>query len=369
MSENPSYDAPPEISGLAPGSRPAAKVLVISDTAGEEDARHFYTALSAVGMQISVASQFTWQVTEEEDAHDVVLLNVIGDMGLPTRLASAIRSDPRFADTSIVARLDTQLLADSRYHEWWADMRASGVDDFIPMHAYLPEIEARFDALAAKTQLARELRATREELSRHLQYDEVTQLLNRRFFFKAAHRECARARRYNHSLSCLMVDLDYLILYNQNFGYTCGDYLLRTVANILRQWTRDSDVLARFSGTKFVLLLPETNVQGAMVSGDKLQQIIGEAVFSWQGQRLPLTVSIGDADRRFGHSRDPATRTASDAPSEEPQDDMELISVREELAELLADADAALFVAKRGARYPSICVERQLGFINVPNAA
>ena len=368
MADSQQHEATIEISGLAPGSRPAAKILIISDTAGEEDAHHFYAALTAVGMQISIASQFTWQVIDAEDSYDVVLLNVIGDIGLPIRLAASIKADARFADTSIVARLDTQLLADARYHELWSEMRAAGVNDFIPMHAYLPEIEARFDALAAKTQLARELRATREELNRHLQYDEVTQLLNRRFFFKAAHRECARARRYHHALSCLMVDLDYLILYNQNFGYGCGDYLLRSVANLLRQWTRDSDVLARFGGTKFVLLLPETNVQGAMVSGDKLQQIIGESEFSWQGQRLPLTVSIGDADRRFGNTRDPATRPEGDE-NDDLHDEVELISVREELAELLADADAALFVAKRGARYPSICVERQLGFINIPNAA
>lgn len=359
-------ELPAETGVLAPGSRLATKLLIISDAEGEADANQLFGALGALGMDVTVASADHWPQAVGPQSHDVVLINFISDYARAEALCQALRREEALAGVAIVTRFDSELLADPANQQLWGALRAAGADDLLPLRAYLPEIEVRLDALAGKTQLARDLRRARDEVSRQMQFDEVTQLLNRRFFFKAAHRECARARRYRHSLSCLMVDIDYLVLYNHNFGFACGDYILRTVANMLRQWTRDSDILARFSGTKFVLLLPETSVSGALVSRDKLLQVINDIEFVWQDQRLPVTVSIGEGGRAFGQSRDPATRAVMHSdPTEE--DEIELISVREELAELLADADAALYVAKRGARYPAVCVDP--GKISIPAVA
>src|SRR5262249_19161184 len=148
--------------------------------------------------------------------------------------------------------------------------------------------------------------------------------------------------------------------------YACGDYILRTVAHIIRQWTRESDILGRFGGAKFVVMLAETDIQGAMMSREKLQHQVATTEFVWKDVALPVTLSIGESERRAERRRAPAERPrhVEEYPLEE--DEIEMLSVREELADLLADSDAALFVAKKGARYPSVCVESPPGLVNIP---
>jgi PleD family two-component response regulator len=81
-------------------------------------------------------------------------------------------------------------------------LQDAGVDDFFSATALDCEILARISSLVQTARLRGELEATREHLRLHLQTDDVTRLLNRRFFFQAAHREYGRARRYDNELSC-----------------------------------------------------------------------------------------------------------------------------------------------------------------------
>jgi diguanylate cyclase (GGDEF)-like protein len=204
--------------------------------------------------------------------------------------------------------------------------------------------------------LHRDLLGLRETLGKQVQTDDLTQLLNRRYFFQAAHREVSRARRYNQPLSCLMVDINYFKLFNKTFGYGCGDYILRAVATTVRAWTRESDILARFGAKKFVILLPSTDIEGAMMLREKLQSEIGQFDFMWQDQKLPVTISIGEAERRREDPRTAERQYRTPAYEEDERSDIDEtpLSVREELADLLEDADAALYVAKKGVRYPVI---------------
>jgi diguanylate cyclase (GGDEF)-like protein len=223
-------------------------------------------------------------------------------------------------------------------------LQGAGVDDFFANGALDCEILARVNALVRMARLRGELEATREHLRLHMQSDDVTRLLNRRFFFQAAHREYGRARRYNNELSCLMINVDFFKRFNSMFGYDCGDYVLRGVASILRDSTRDSDIVARFSEDKFVVMLPETPIEGAISMGENIQRLISEDEFNWHGQNLPVSVSIGEAARR----RD----SNADQVDADEDDETIALSLREELAELLEEADAALYVAKRGVRSP-----------------
>ena len=226
-----------------------------------------------------------------------------------------------------------------------ADMEGlsrAGADDFIKTDTSALEIRARFATAARLARLKRELSATREQLSHQIQADDLTQVLNRRFFFQAAYRECSRARRYSEALSCLMVEVDHFHLYNTSLGYSCGDFVLSEVAKLLKTCVRDTDLVARFGGSKFVILLTHTDVEGAAMVRQKIESLIGGNYFVWHHQQLPITVSIGEAERVPGRSQ-----------TVEDEDDNYPLSTREDLAELLEDADAALFVAKKGARFPS----------------
>jgi diguanylate cyclase (GGDEF)-like protein len=221
----------------------------------------------------------------------------------------------------------------------------AGADEFLAEDSLEVEIEARFATAVRLAYLKRDLLATQERLSHQIQVDDLTQVLNRRFFFQAAYRECSRARRYHHALSCLMVDVDHFHLYNTSFGYSCGDYILKEVAKMLNACVRDTDLVARFGGSKFVILLTHTDVEGASTVRHKMESLISGNYFVWHHQRLPVTVSIGESERVPGR-----TQTLG---SNDEEEDTHPLSTREDLAELLEDADSALFVAKKGARYPS----------------
>lgn len=227
----------------------------------------------------------------------------------------------------------------------FTNLIACGVEDSISENTSVPEMQARLSLAVRLGQAQRELRETRDELRRQIQVDDLSGALNRRFFFQSAYRECSRARRYGQALSCLMVDIDHFHLYNTSFGYGCGDYILREIATLLKNSVRDTDLVARFGGSKFVVLLTHTDTEGAIMVRQKVENWVKNTDFVWQHQRLPVSVSIGEAERVPGRSR-------AMSPDDMEEDNAPL-STREDLAELLEDADSALYIAKKGARFPS----------------
>ena len=286
--------------------------------------------------------------SDETTADAVILDAAPTDINaLCERLKRAANGESAAQDSA--SALTPPLLAvireDANFQAFIASGVASGVDGFLSEKLSAPEIKSQLSLAVRLGQVQRELQATREELRHQIQIDDLSGTLNRRFFFQSAYRECSRARRYGQALSCLMVDIDHFHLYNTSFGYGCGDYMLREVATVLKNSVRDTDLVARFGGSKFVILLTHTDTQGAMMVRQKIENSIKGGYFVWQHQRLPVTVSIGEAERVPG-------RSYPNAP-EEGEDDAILLSTREDLAELLEDADSALYVAKKGARFPT----------------
>lgn len=238
-----------------------------------------------------------------------------------------------------------------------ARLQEAGTDDFL-IGSSETELLARIGVMARLARVRAELNATREHLRMQIQLDDLTRLLNRRFFFQAAHREYSRARRYNHDLSCLMLDVNNFKQINAAFGYECGDNVLRQVANVLRDSTRDCDILARWDEDKFVMLLPETPLEGAITLRENIAREVMAQAFKWRGHDLPLSVSVGEAARRLTRSAQlPAGETALEfgaAFIDSDQPEVASVSLREEMAGLLEEADAALYVAKRGVRYQAL---------------
>ena len=237
-----------------------------------------------------------------------------------------------------------------------ARLQEAGADDFLAGQSE-SELLARVGVMTRLSRVRAELEATREHLRLQMQLDDLTRLLNRRFFFQAAHREYGRARRYNHDLSCLMLDVNGFKQINATLGYECGDAVLRQVAGILRDATRDCDILARWAEDKFVILLPETPLEGAITLRENLAREVASQAFNWHERDLPLSVSIGEAARRLTRSAQaPAAaglEFGADFEGGETHGDTSL-SLREEMAGLLEEADAALYVAKRGVRYQAL---------------
>jgi diguanylate cyclase (GGDEF)-like protein len=140
-----------------------------------------------------------------------------------------------------------------------------------------------------------ELRLANEKLSELASTDPLTKLLNRRAFFAKFAEELERSKRYKHKISVAMIDVDHFKSFNDMEGHLCGDEALRKISQIFMSSLRKTDVLSRYGGEEFLLMMPETNVIAGTEICDRLRAAVETNVF--QGQNAPayLTVSIGVA--------------------------------------------------------------------------
>lgn len=126
--------------------------------------------------------------------------------------------------------------------------------------------------------------------------DDLTGLFNRRHFFDNLEKEIQRARRYRRVFSLLMLDLDDFKGYNDTHGHLRGDDALKEVARLLLANSRRADVVGRFGGEEFVVLLPEVNKQGAAVVAEKMRAAVEQYSFfgreTQPGGRLTVTLGL-----------------------------------------------------------------------------
>jgi diguanylate cyclase (GGDEF)-like protein len=125
--------------------------------------------------------------------------------------------------------------------------------------------------------------------------DGLTGLLNHRAFLDRLHQEFDRSRRYNSILSLIMLDIDDFKALNDTYGHLQGDLVLEGVARILRNSSRESDVLGRYGGEEFVALLPETNASQALLKAERIRKEIASHPFQLNHSAVEVTVSLGVA--------------------------------------------------------------------------
>jgi len=232
-------------------------------------------------------------------------------------------------------------------------LRLQSADEFLAGDAPRFECVARIEAAAMMCRARAEIADLRETLHRQTRVDDLTGVMSRRFFFQQAQRECSRARRYGHPLSCLMLEVNHFKLICSNLGDMTGEQILRTTANIIGQWTRDSDWVARFADAKFAVLLPETDLEGATGAREKLQGALKAHDWSRGEDTLPISFSVGEAQFHAGST---FRSGASEFIGESEESGDSALSTREALAGLLEDADAALYIARKSARVPEMFV-------------
>jgi len=123
--------------------------------------------------------------------------------------------------------------------------------------------------------------------------DPLTGLLNRRHFFQLAEEECARCRRYDRPITVAMLDLDHFKKINDNHGHAIGDEALRLTAAAMRNELRQQDLICRYGGEEFVVLMPETDVQRGYEVQERIRAGIAQIDLRDGDQGVPLRVSIG----------------------------------------------------------------------------
>ncbi len=339
-----------------PALRPAARVLLLSEDAEEKTGAllngraRAATAMKRVGDiargagHLVLASRVPATINGE--APEVVVVD-----GASRRAADLIQS-ARFEEITKAAFLLVLSPAKTR-DELLEALRVAGADDFLSDAAQSFEILSRLEVAATLRRAKGEVAHLRDQLGRQIRVDDLTGVMSRRFFFQQAHRECSRARRYGGRLSCVMIEIDHFRSLCATFGDFVGEAVLRQTAAIIGQWTRDSDLVARFTESKFTLLLPETGIEGATRAQDKITLALHSHIWQFDGAVIPVSVSIGEAELQPGA---PMHRVADDYISEGDESGEAALSTRESLAGLLEDADSALYVARKGARMPEVFV-------------
>ena len=142
--------------------------------------------------------------------------------------------------------------------------------------------------------------------------DGLTGIFNRRFFELRIMQEIERANRYGLALSVIMMDIDHFKRINDEFGHLLGDEVLKQVSRLFSQHLRKPDVLCRFGGEEFAILLPETTGESALAAAEKLRQIV--AGYPFPGIPRPVTFSAGVAEfPRNGRTRDELVQAADAA--------------------------------------------------------
>lgn len=198
----------------------------------------------------------------------------------------------------------------------------SGADDFLKKPVDKAELVARVRSGVRVLELESKLNVLAKT-------DSLTGLATRRTFFELTEKEWSRSKRHYIPMSCVMLDIDFFKRINDTYGHRIGDRALREVARILQDSCRGSDVVGRYGGEEFCVLLPETTEDNALLWADRVRERIASRTDFVEGADVGITASFGVAQRLAD------TNSA------------------EELVDL---ADQALLVAKRSGR------DRVVGF-------
>ena len=123
--------------------------------------------------------------------------------------------------------------------------------------------------------------------------DPLTGVANRRSLINALERDVAHAARAGESLAVMMVDVDHFKKVNDEYGHLAGDHVLQHVVDLLRERLRSQDLVGRFGGEEFMVLLPQTDAMGAHELAQSLCEHIAQSSCTWGERTIPVTVSIG----------------------------------------------------------------------------
>jgi diguanylate cyclase (GGDEF)-like protein len=159
---------------------------------------------------------------------------------------------------------------------------------------YQPGIDTSLlEILAVKVSLCLSNVTAHEKLKKMAYHDPATGLLNRRVMETVLNREFARANRYASPLSVAFIDLDDFKAINDRYGHDAGDGTLRHISERLLQMSRECDVVARYAGDEFVLILPQTTKAAGERMVERIRDYLCAQPFPWQDELITIRFSYG----------------------------------------------------------------------------
>lgn len=271
-----------------------ARILVIEDSRAEADIirefleRNGYEVMWAADGMSGIKAIKTTPV-------DVIILDlVLPDMsGNEIARWLKLNSDTKGIPTIILTARNS--IADK------VSALEAGADEYLPKPYNEVELNATIYAALRTKSIQDELRqrnARMEELLSKVEFlaitDPLTGLYNRRYFETVLKKELTEQKRYGQAISCMMIDVDHFKAVNDTFGHETGDLVLKEIAGILKSSLREVDTVARWGGEEFCIMMPHTDISGAMVPAGRLLKAVGGR----RHEKVPdraVTVSIGIA--------------------------------------------------------------------------
>jgi len=132
-----------------------------------------------------------------------------------------------------------------------------------------------------------------EEIYRLTIIDALTGIHNKRYLLEFLDRELARSARYHRPLSLVMLDIDRFKLINDELGHLAGDFTLRELVSLVKEAIRKEELFARYGGEEFIVVLPETNREGALQMAERLRQLVEGHNFKYEERHYKITISLG----------------------------------------------------------------------------
>jgi diguanylate cyclase len=261
------------------------------------------------------------------------LKEVIYKQGLLKHSLAEAKSAVKNMMITFVDRLSAVATSTSDYHEKMAaySQKISQTTDILALNQILGAVmhdtrsiqlealRSRDEMLAARQEVQKAesriqaLEAQLEQMSDQVREDQLTGSLNRRGLEDAFERESARADRRKMPLCIALLDLDDFKRLNDTHGHLAGDQALIHLVRVIKDTLRTMDVIARFGGEEFLIMMPETTLEAAMQTVTRLQRELTKRIFMHKHERLLVTFSAGVALRHEGETQAALIKRADDA--------------------------------------------------------
>ena len=262
------------------------------------------------------------------DPPDLVILDKVMPEVDGLSVAKALKGEERFATVPIIVLTGRD---DTRRQAIFDD---GGADDLIMKPLTFEEVDTRVRTMLKKREVFRalekanaDLRSANERMERLVQRDEKTELFNYRHFMERLGEQFKVMRRYGTNLTLVMFDLDHFKMVNDGHGHVAGDHVLRQFGQIMVRTARETDLVARFGGEEFSVLLPHTTAAQGQRLAERVRKATEGHEFSIPNGNGPIHVTA---------SAGVATVPINDRIAEPP--------------DLIEAADAAMYRAKDGGR-------------------
>ena len=272
------------------------RILVVDDTESNIDI--LVELLSDIyEVMVALDGESAVEIAKEE-IPDLILLDIMMPGMDGYEVCRILKSDEKTRDIPIIfITANTSEKSIEKAYD-------IGGNDYVTKPFRPRELLARVHRELELRKLIEDLERSREEMRLMAITDPMTKLYNRRYFSEISEDIFSLAKRNGHNLGVIMLDIDKFKRVNDTYGHQVGDEVIISLANVIVTHIRQSDTACRYGGEEFVILLPETDINGVRNVAEKIRRAVEESKMELpDGVELKYTVSLGITEADFEKDR------------------------------------------------------------------